>query len=259
MNNNEYLSNILKSQDLDPAGDEYAAMNTHAKAIENLLRDRYGQAPVRIVGGSIAKGTVNREYFDYDLHFYFANEDTQAGSTLQEIFDDMVAVLETAYKTEPKRSAIRLQTRNEDGTFSDLFFDVVPGRFINGSSGDVFLNQNEGDKARLQTNIEKQIAWVRNSGVVPVIRLIKLWKVRCELMAKTFVLELLVIEILKDKALLSLDQQFVHVPRNICRWLRRNFYSRPHQSDWQRPLHHLWRRHQNRIAGRSRQDTRSNS
>ena len=87
----------------------------------------------------------------------------------------------------------------------------MPGRFQNGSSGDVYLYQNEGEKGRLQTNIQTQIDHVKYSGVIDAIRLVKLWRVRRGLEAKTFVLELLVIEILKDKKHESLADQFIHV------------------------------------------------
>jgi hypothetical protein len=211
MTDNDYLLAILKDQNLDPAGTELADLKKHGDEIEALLREHFGCGPVIITGGSVAKGTLNRELYDLDKHFYFANDDEQAGRTLLEIYESVAELLESQHVIHRKRSAIRLQTRNDDGTFNDLGVDVVPGRFQNGSSGDVYLYQSEGEKGRLQTNIQTQIDHVKFSGVIEVIRLLKLWRVRHKLDAKTFVLELLVIEILKDKKHEHLADQFICV------------------------------------------------
>lgn len=211
MTDEEYLDAILADQDLRPGGDELTALHHHRDEIEQLLRDRYGMNLRVICGGSIAKGSMIRESYDLDLHCYFANDDTQAGYTLEEIFHHVEDTLAQNYVADPKRTAIRLRTRNDDGTFTDLMVDVVPGRYIDATQSHVFLYQNEGEKSRLQTNIETQIAWVRDSGVVPVIRLVKLWKVRQGLGVKTFVLELLVIEILQAHKHLGRAQQFAKV------------------------------------------------
>jgi hypothetical protein len=79
------------------------------------------------------------------------------------------------------------------------------------SQTDTFLYQSSGEKKRLKTNLDVHLSHVRNSGVVDAIRLVKLWSARKALMFKTFVLELLVIKLLKAKQSASLVHQLEHV------------------------------------------------
>jgi len=211
MTDDEYLRQVLADQKLDPNGPERQELERHRQEVEELLRVKFGSAPALIIGGSVAKGTLIREAYDLDMHFYFPSGDTSAGETLQEIYCNVAKALEEKYTLLPKRSAIRLRCRDEQGRFTDLHIDVVPGRFIHGSSGDVFLHQNEGSKERLKTNIQTQIDHVKNSGVIDAIRLTKLWREKRGLTTKTFVLELLVIEILKNLVSAALSQQFTTV------------------------------------------------
>jgi hypothetical protein len=97
------------------------------------------------------------------------------------------------------------------GFAEDLHIDVVPGRSVDGYEGDVFLHQDDGEKERLKTNLDTHIAHIRDSGVTDAIRLMKLWNVRNGVGAKTFVLELLVVELLKQRKRSGLAAQLEHV------------------------------------------------
>jgi hypothetical protein len=66
-------------------------------------------------------------------------------------------------------------------------------------------------KQRLKTNLQTHIDHIRDSGVTDAIRLMKLWKVRNGLSIKTFVLELLVIELLARRRGAGLSDQMLHV------------------------------------------------
>ncbi|MBL7953950.1 MAG: hypothetical protein JNJ91_02845 [Flavobacteriales bacterium] len=158
-----------------------------------LLAAEYGTAPVRRVGGSGAKGTMNKEDFDLDLPYYFPRDDDSAGDTLKEIYESVEGVLSKEYRVERKGVAVRLH--DKEGKI-DFHIDVVPGRFVNGSDGDAFLFPATSGKERLQTNLEEHIAHVKNSGVIDEIRLGKLWRTRKKIQLKTFALELLIIDIL---------------------------------------------------------------
>lgn len=208
---NTYLNDVLKVQDLDPLGDERKKLDDDFAALEGRIRGAFGMAPHIFKGGSIAKGTLNRESYDLDVHLYFPSGNTSAGDTLEEIYKTVARNLDKNYELTEKRSAIRLQTRDDQGKFTDLHIDVVPGRYLNGTSGPVFLYQNGGDKGHLKTEIEIQIAHVCESGLTQVIRLFKLWKVCGNLNIKTFILELLVIELLVGQHSLGLADQFRYV------------------------------------------------
>ncbi|MDQ3009151.1 MAG: hypothetical protein M3X11_00385, partial [Acidobacteriota bacterium] len=93
----------------------------------------------------------------------------------------------------------------------DFHVDVVPGRYVDGDYGDVFLHQSSGEKNWLRTNLDVHISHIKESQVTDAIRLLKLWRVRNQLSARTFVLELLVVELLKYKKNAELTDQLNHV------------------------------------------------
>jgi hypothetical protein len=192
MTNNEYLEKILENQDLDDDSKKLKDLRSHRDEIEGHLRDAFGTSPSIRYGGSQAKGTLNKDSYDLDLICYFPRDDDDAGGTVKEIFDNVETELKKHYTVERKTSALRVKSLSK----VDFHVDVVPGRFINDDGDDVFLYRSIGEKERLKTNLDVHIEHVKDSGVVPAIRLTKLWRTRNGLQFKTFVLELAVVDIL---------------------------------------------------------------
>lgn len=208
MSGNEYLQALLESQKLGEGSAEWIALDTEAAKIEAIVRDAYPSSEIKYThGGSRAKGTMIREDYDLDQVCYFQNDDTAAGETLEEIYENLAKVLGKHYTVRRKRSALRLS----DPKGKDVRVDFVPGRYVDDSSWDVFIHQNEGKKERLKTNIEIHIAHVRDSGCTDVIMLVKLWRTRNAIAVKTFPLELLVIEVLANDNGGNLDERFRRV------------------------------------------------
>jgi hypothetical protein len=87
----------------------------------------------------------------------------------------------------------------------------VPGRYVEGDDGDVHLYRTSGEKRYLKTNPDVHIAHVKTSGVVPAIRLLKLWGARNATGIKTFALELLAIDLLQGRKSCTLPDQLEHV------------------------------------------------
>lgn len=212
MNNNEYLHEILRLQTLMPESNELKVLQKHRVDVEGILREHFSQcSPTIRYGGSRAKGTMIKEAYDLDVICYFPHDDTTAGETLEEIYNNTASALEPKYLVERKPSALRLKDRHPQRRGVDFHIDVVPGRYIDDSKTDTFLFQSSGEKKRLKTNLEVHINHVKNSGVVDAIRLLKLWRVRKGLMVKHFALELLIIKLLEDKRSNSLTHQLEHV------------------------------------------------
>jgi hypothetical protein len=208
MTPSEYLEAILREQTLAPGGPELKALQQHRKDVEQLLRKAFGNSPVIREGGSKAKGTMIKVAYDLDLTCYFPHEEDDAGQSLKEIYENVEKILANNYRVIRKGSAVRLM--DPDGQ-TDFHIDVVPGRFVDGEEGDVFLYCSSGDKERLKTNLHVHIAHVRDSGVVDAIRLMKLWRERNAINVKTFVLELLTIKLLQGKKQKKLSDQLLHV------------------------------------------------
>jgi hypothetical protein len=208
MSGNGYLTALLAYQRLDENSPEWKALDAEAAKIEAIVRSAYPRSRIMFThGGSRAKGTMFREDYDLDEVCYFQNDDTAAGETLEDIYENLAELLGKHYRVRPKRSALRLS----DPKGKDVRVDFVPGRYVDASNWDVFIHQNEGDKERLKTNIELHIGHVRDSGCTDVIVLTKLWRTRNAVGVKTFPLELLVIEVLRDNNWGTLENRFRRV------------------------------------------------
>ena len=198
MTTKEYLQAILKQESLSNDSDEIKAIWKERENVENIIATKFSSSsPTIRYGGGKAKGTMIRSNYDLDIVCYFPHDEKDAGETLEEIYNNVKEALQADYFVEAKNSALRLLGKS--GANKGVYFhiDVVPGRYVDDKSGDAFLYQNEGDKARLKTNLETHISHIRDSGLQDVIKLGKLWKKRAGLQLRTFILELLIIEVVK--------------------------------------------------------------
>jgi hypothetical protein len=216
MTTNEYLTEVLKLQKLTDDSQELKDLQSHRADVEKLLRDAFSDSPPTIrYGGSKAKGTLIKESYDLDLICYFPSNETTAGDSLKEIYDNVAEALRKDYYVTPKNSSLRLSSLDMTIANRDFHIDVVPGRYIDDTETDCFIHQNNADKERLKTNLDTHIAHVKDSEVIDAISLLKLWKTRKAIPLKQFVWELLVIDLLKKKKSASLEDQLKHVWQSI--------------------------------------------
>lgn len=212
MDIDKYLEDVLKSQTLKDDGEEMKALRSRREEVEKLLRKEFAKSnPVIRYAGSYSKGTMIRESYDLDIACYFLNGDTQAGDGLKDIFRNVRDALAKKYAVEPKNSALRLKGLDGDVHGADFHIDVVPGRFTGDEQKDVYLHRENDEKIRLKTNPQTHVDHVRDSGVRDAISMLKYWRERNGIKIKTFVLELLIIDLLKDKKDRRLQTQLAHV------------------------------------------------
>ena len=212
MDVDKYLEDILKAQTLKDDGEEMKALRSRRDEVEALLRKEFAKSNLVIrYAGSLSKGTMILESYDLDIACYFLNGDTQAGDALKDIFRNVRAALAKKYTVESKTSALRLKGLDGDVHGADFHIDVVPGRFTGDEQKDVYLHRENDEKTRLKTNLQTHVDHVRDSGVRPAIRMVKYWRERNGVEIRTFALELLIIDLLKDKKDRSLQTQLAHV------------------------------------------------
>lgn len=193
MDTEKYLEQILKGQELDT--EQEKALKSAREEVEELLTEAFTDCnPTIRYAGSKIKGTMNKVSFDLDIACYFPQDDTSAGDTLEDIYNNVKDCLADSYVVDLKTSAIRVKSKEPATLGVDFHIDVVPGRFVDNTKTDVFLYQYAGDKKRLKTNLDTHIQHIKNSGQIGTIRLVKLWKEKYGLPAKTFILELLVVK-----------------------------------------------------------------
>jgi hypothetical protein len=193
MNPNDFLAMVLDAQSIKDGDAELKAIEDARAKVETILKKQYGSKITVKYGGSKAKGTMIKENYDLDILCYFENDDNSAGNNLEEIYNDVAKTLEKEYHVEKKNSAIRIWDKKAS---EDFHIDVVPGRYDENKE-DAFLHQNDSPKARLKTNPEKHIKFIQDSGRKDVIKLVKIWREHKGFGLKTFILELLVIGVLK--------------------------------------------------------------
>jgi tRNA nucleotidyltransferase (CCA-adding enzyme) len=86
MDNNKYLQQVLASQDLPDNSQELQDLQSHRKDVDQVLRAYFSKSSPSIrYGGSHAKGTMIRDYYDLDIACYFPHDDTAAGTNLKDI------------------------------------------------------------------------------------------------------------------------------------------------------------------------------
>ena len=187
----KFLQDLLDSQNLKQ--EQEITLKAHKKEVTDYLISEFqDKNPTIKYAGSYEKGTMIRDCYDLDIVCYFPDTDTR---TLKEIRDDVSVHLNKKYLMQDKASAERILSLKGITAPQSYHIDVVPGRFISGSN-DVFLHLAEGEKERLQTNLKTHISHIKDSGCVPIIRLVKVWAHRNNVKVKTFVLELFVVEVL---------------------------------------------------------------
>lgn len=207
MEPDEYLKSVLESQTLADDNQEMKDLRERRDEIESHLRKEFeGSSPTIRYGGSVAKNTLIKEFYDLDLPCYFTHDDIKAGKTLEEIFNNTKDALKRKYGVLAKTSSIRVLGAGD----VDFHVDVVPGRFTDDSKGDCYLHQASGKKERLKTNLDVHISHIKGSGLTEPIRLNKLWRTRNSIGIRTFPLELVTIELLKNKKEHGLSKQLVH-------------------------------------------------
>lgn len=208
----EYLNKVLESQALKEGSLERIRLRQHRADVEKLLRDAFpDSSPTIRYGGSVAKNTLIKDAYDLDIICYFEHDDETPGESLVDIYRNVSDLLSSNYVVQPKRSSLRLKGKSDRDYLQDFHIDVVPGRYTDTSRGDCYIHQTEGEKTRLKTNIDKHIEYIRDSGLTPIIRVMKLWNVQNGINLKTFGIELLVIEALKPHKSASLGDQFTRM------------------------------------------------
>lgn len=210
MTPDEYIEHVLENQKLTRA--ELDDLRKHRADVEAILEEHFSDSDPNIqYVGSYKKKTMIRDSYDLDVACYFPHEDDDAGGNLQEIYDSAYSALSENYHVERKTSALRIMEKGALISRTDFRIDVVPGRYSDDDSSDVFLHQEAAEKSRLKTNPNTHVAHIRDSGVRDAIKLAKLWKHQRGVRLKTFVIELLVVKLLKQRKHAKLGTQLIHV------------------------------------------------
>jgi hypothetical protein len=207
MTNHEYLQGILTDEKIDHTVEETKKTRTEVK---NFLIKHYKKekTPTYIYSGSIAKKTAIKSKYDIDIGLQFDNEDFE---TLEDMFDDVKKTLKKEYgKTNVREQnvSIRIQKNGHD-------IDIVPGRRIDNNKDDVYLHIEREDDSRIKSNLHIHVNEIENFSETETIKLLKIWRIRKNFKFKSFTLELMTKNALKDEIFSGLDTKFEYMMNYI--------------------------------------------
>lgn len=206
---NNHLDCVLKSHNIENNEKLMTAYRTKRDEVREDLKKKYSDEIYQILhSGSYKKKTAINIKFDMDLVVPFKKD---GADTLELIYNSLFDYYNLDYRkkdnslfeVKKQKVAIGLKFLVDS---HELDLDIVPGREVNEyeTDGDLNLHVNEsmGSFAKLtyiKTNIQKQIDNIKNNSVTrESIKLLKLWKRRNNGEMKSFVIELISIEALKD-------------------------------------------------------------
>lgn len=199
MTGHDYLTGILRREELQLG--ELVALQVARGEIEQVLRAVYGSTPRIYYGGSYAKDTQIRSAYDLDIVFYVPSYDTRP---LKDLFVGVRAALVLrSYAVQPKTVALRVQYK------AGFHIDVVPGRAQDTTFKYASLYKNPD--SWMQTSLKLHIDAIRKSGVRPVVRLMKLWRLQRNVPLTTFAIEILVTSALHGVAILDYASALMRV------------------------------------------------
>ncbi len=211
---NAHLAEVLKTHKMSHVQDFANRVKSKADEIKEKLSNHYGtEKYTSYNSGSMAKHTATNIKFDMDFVEPFKHS---AFDTLQNMFDDVFNFLHKEYKEDndlaeevrKQKVSIGIKFYQEEGDDKPIEIDVTPGREL---SDDDYLNTHDLNLCfnkdawgfqkgtTRKTNIKKQIDYISGkSEERKIIRLLKIWKKHNAKKYKSFMLELISIDALKD-------------------------------------------------------------
>lgn len=182
MSGNEYLASIIYKYTVDTS----KAMKSAEEILPLLYQWGNGHLVSADFSGSLAKGTGVSIGTDADI---FLSLSSTTPGTLADIYNTLYgAVTASGYIARKQNVSIGAQ-------INGYSIDLVPGRRQSqqGDDHSLFLNKTN---SWTQTNVAKHIAYVKDSGRIDEIRILKVWRQLHRLEFPSFFLEMAVIDAL---------------------------------------------------------------
>ncbi len=196
----QYLQNVLSSQSTN----YFVALNAQTHFDPLITNWANGNLVQTKLSGSYAKGTAVKCSSDVDI---FISLSPNLNMNLKEIYDSLFDHFNNqTYRPRKQNVSIRVN-------FNGNTIDLVPGRKQNNIYNDHSLYVKKRS-TWTQTDVDKHISVVANSGRSSVIKLVKIWRERQSLEFPSLYLELATIRALEGRFYLNLDQEF----RMVMTW-----------------------------------------
>lgn len=165
--------------------------------------------------GSRAKGTAISLASDVDYLISLTSDCNANSGGLKSIYDSLFEKLKSTYPY----SNVRKQNVSVRLTLDGLEIDITPGRKQVGNSNYHNLYVSKSDTWK-QTNIQKHITDVSQSGRLNEIKLLKIWRELHQLDFSSIYLEYLLIDIIllnRSKDINNLSNNFLYVLQELAK------------------------------------------
>jgi hypothetical protein len=218
MTSNEYLNNILiKYTPIDPA-----SYSVSLSALNSTLVQWAGTCYLSILNsGSRAKGTAISLASDVDYLVSLASNCNENSGGLKSIYDSLFNTLNPIYTVRKQNVSVRIN-------LNGLEVDITPGRKQAGNTNDHSLYLSKLDTWK-QTNIQKHITDISQSGRINEIKLLKIWRELNKLDFPSIYLEYLIINSIllgKSKDSNNLATNFLYVLAELSKPTGNPLFSR---------------------------------
>ena len=200
-----YLNKILRKYQVDMDG----ARTAGRKLLPILQKWGNGYLLGIDFSGSLAKGTAISLSTDADI---FLSASSSTPGTLEAMYSSLSSALSGAGYI-PRKQNVSIGV-----TVNGYSIDLVPGRRISQYGNDHSLYKSKTG-TRIQTNVDKHIAHIAQSGRVEEIRLVKIWRTLHGLSFPSFYIELVTIDALRYSRHGDLKNNFwkvlLHLSENL--------------------------------------------
>jgi hypothetical protein len=178
MTPDQYLQNILSREAVDTG--IFSPVRNAQTALQPIIAEwAGGQLRSITPSGSFAKGTANLSGTDIDLFISLSNTTNE---TLKEIYNSL------ATRMEAKGYVVRRQNVSIGVRVGGYAVDLVPAKHQGTLSEDHSLYRRRAD-TWTKTNVLTHIGYVRGSGRLSEMRVVKLWRDQKGLDFPSFYLE----------------------------------------------------------------------
>lgn len=204
MNANSYLLSIVKKYSI--LSEERIRLQSKIRPLYRELRKWAEDYIVNILpSGSFLKGTaIKGGNVDIDLLISLKN---QTPYTLKEIYESLYHFLNQSYLARKQNVSIGID-------YNDVKVDLVPAKKQPNVTHPHSIYVSKLD-TWTKTNIHKHIKIIRNSPHRNTIKLLKIWCNLHGLNFPSFLLELTVLEALRKKRVLGIENRFLTVLKYI--------------------------------------------
>lgn len=176
--NERLFRKLLKSQKMSSKHKKY--IESKREKVQNRIEDKIDESLKFYYGGSYGRNTMIREYSDMNLVVYYPKNHEKS---IKEIHSEVGKVVTRKWrKAELKILGWEIPYK------TNFHIDIIPAKLVN-SKICLAEHYNSDLKEPIEVSLKEYDENIKQENRTDIIKLIRLWKVRCEVPLPCFLLE----------------------------------------------------------------------